>query len=181
MIPSSAESDADHALRAQLDRLVCAHRKAMVSFARRFAPEHDAENAEGITQDALLMILERRVALPDDDHRAIGVVMHVIRNVARNRRRHEELRRTKTVEEDRRIPVTAEDASWRALSRGRTSREVTAALVGLTHAEREVVTLHVIHDLSLKEVAERRGCAIRTVKELYRRAVPKLRAALRER
>jgi RNA polymerase sigma factor (sigma-70 family) len=158
----------------------------MVSFARRFAPEHDPEIAEGITQDALLMILERRVALPDDDHRAIGVVMHVIRNVGRNRRRHEELRRAKTLNEEtlddgRRIPVTAGDASWRPLWRVRTSREVTAALDCLTPAEREVVTLHVIHDLSLKEVAELRGCAIRTVKELYRRAVPKLRAALGER
>jgi RNA polymerase sigma factor (sigma-70 family) len=152
----------------------------MVSFARRFAPGHDAEVAEGITQDALLLILKRRIVLPEEDHRAIGVVMQVIRNVGHNRRRHDEIRAAATLDEDRSVVTADGDESWKALWRAQTRRDINAALVTLTPAEQEVVTLHVIHDLSFKELAERRGCAIRTAKELYRRALPKLRSALRD-
>lgn len=57
-------------------------------------------------------------------------------------------------------------------------RDVECALASLTPREREVARLHWLEQWSAPEIAERLGTATRTVKELLRRAAPKLRCAL---
>jgi RNA polymerase sigma factor (sigma-70 family) len=67
---------------------------------------------------------------------------------------------------------------WACGARMILHRDVECALASLTPREREVARLHWLEQWSAPEIAERLGTATRTVKELLRRAAPKLRCAL---
>ena len=67
---------------------------------------------------------------------------------------------------------------WACGARTILHRDVECALECLTPREREVASLHWLEQWSAPEIAERLGTSTRTVKELLRRAAPKLRCAL---
>lgn len=79
--------------------------------------------------------------------------------------------------QDTRTVDSAEDAAHAALSLAR----VRAVLDVLPDDQREVLTLRVVADLSLEQVAEVMGRSIGAVKQLQRRGMLAVRRALQER
>lgn len=161
--------------RIRLGRLVRDHRPSMVSFARTITPQMGGAAAEGIVQDALVLILDRPVTLPEADPDALAVVMGYIRNVALNRRRKDLVRQSEQL--DARHAELRSDAwveAWRIQAR----RDFEAAYEGLTPGERGVVRARLLGGRSFKEIADDRHCGVKSVKELYRRGRRKMRQEL---
>lgn len=82
-----------------------------------------------------------------------------------------------TPENDTRSVGSAEDAAHAALSVAR----VLAVLDVLPDDQREVLTLRVVADLSIEQVAEIIGRSVGAVKQLQRRGMVAIRRALEER
>ena len=80
-------------------------------------------------------------------------------------------------ENDRRTEASAEDSAHESLA----AEQVRAVLDLLPADQREVLTLRVIADLSLEQVAEIIGRSVGAVKQLQRRGIVALRQALAER
>jgi predicted DNA-binding protein (UPF0251 family) len=57
--------------------------------------------------------------------------------------------------------------------------ELEGALATLTEDEQSVVALKWVHDITLKQIAERKGMSIDTVKRLHKRGLAKLTIAMR--
>jgi RNA polymerase sigma factor (sigma-70 family) len=174
------ESQRSDILRERMDRLVRKHRGNLVSFARRFAPLSSVETAEGIVQDALLVMLEHSIQLPDVEREALAVVMRVIENAGRNRRRRDSVRAHVRLEDERLLAVGRGGRSWRLAWESRLRIAWQDALCHLTPAEREVTELHVDRGMTFDEIAMHRGCSPKTAKELYGRSRRKLRNLIKE-
>jgi len=152
----------------------------MVRFALRFLPGREEAIAEEIVQDALIRMLKGPVVLPTGEQEGLAVLCKVVENTARNRRRSEEMRRMQLFDDDR-AAYGSEVSFWGTLRTLELRRDLDAALESLTPGQRQVVEMHLVGGLTFAEVAEARGCAAKTAKELYRRGRRKLMEALKDR
>ena len=160
--------------RLRLEGLVARHREEMVAFARSIA-DSGSDDAEGIVQDALVFLLERVRDWPEADSEALAVVLHHVKNVARNRRRRARRRAH--------LPLAKHDAGdhsdpWHEAWRIRARQRLAVALQGLTDSERDVASMRLLLGMSHQEIAHKRDCSVNTVKVLYRRARLRMREAL---
>jgi len=158
------------------ERLYTDHWDELVRLARRALFRNAREFAEDLVGDVLGDIAAGKFSgLPPTHRRVVAFARAVLRNraVVVNRR------------EARRSPLPGEQLTtagsvdaWRAAHQALLRRDVANALALLTPREREIATLHWLDGWPVPALAKELGIATRTVKELLRRARPKLCAAL---
>ena len=141
---------------------------------------HGVDDAEAVTQDVFLALLPR---LPIITGGAEGV-RRLAFTIARARMIDASRARARRPGEisydpslDARTVPSAEDDAQRTLSLSR----IQAVLATLPDEQREVLTLRIVADLSIEQVADIVGRSPGAVKQLQRRALIALRLALGER
>lgn len=131
---------------------------------------HGVEDPEAATHDVFVTLLSRHEAAtggPDGLRTLLFTIAHS-RCVDHHRRR---TRRPETVEYDvdfdRRCTPSAEDTVVQKVS----STKLAGILADLNNDQREALTLRVIADFSLEQVAHVMGKSVGAVKQLQRRAL----------
>jgi len=153
--------------RAAFDVLYRRHRDWVARLARRFSGRDD--DALDITQDAFCHLFDRPVTFVLTG-KLTTYLYPVVKNLAlshaRRRRRHAGA----AIEADALPAPTATGPS-----------ELEAVVAGLPEAQREVLLMRFIDDLSLAEIAEALSIPLGTVKSRLHHAVTALRADPRTR
>lgn len=151
--------------------------------AVRWSRRDETAEASDIVHDAVVKVLAGDVHLPDDHKRAWLRLLATIRNVARNRYRSEQIRRTEPLGA---VPVSAERVGdgrrqqWTICQRWERESMIGLALERLTEDQREVVRLRYVEGWTVAEVAEHRECSASAVKQLAGKARATFRAAMSE-
>lgn len=142
-----------------------------------FLRAHGAEDPEGLTQDVFLKLLPQ---LPTVQGGAEGV-RRLTFTIARARLIDAARARTRTgiaVEYDPQLDARSVDSAETEVARLESAERVRALLAQLPDDQREVVTLRVVADLSLEQVADVMGRSVGAIKQLQRRGMLTLRSAL---
>lgn len=165
-------------MRAWLAEEMTLRRDFRISFLLRKALVEDFDDAADIVQEAVLKILEHKVAVPEDKERRDSTFLSTLVNVARDHRKAARIRRAIPIDDGRASAdeiAGGVDRAWRICGRLEAKQWVADALDRLTEAEREVVELRHLREWTIAEIAEHRGCAPQTVRNLLRRALAKSR------
>ena len=146
------------------------HVARLRALARRLVA--DQGRADDVVQQALLAAIERppRVAVSFGPW-LVGVVRHLARRTYRaesRRRSHETAAR----------PRACEAAPDQIAARSEAFRDLADAVHRLDPACRDVVVLHYFDGLAMREVAERLGAPVETVRSRLKRALAQLRQRL---
>jgi RNA polymerase sigma-70 factor (ECF subfamily) len=159
---------------------------ALASVFDRVAPElarvacylanGDAQAAADLMQATWLGAIER-AATWDQDRPLVPWLLGILANQSRSQRR--EARRVRTGPDAELLgALLANDDPVRASADGEFARLLAAALAELAPPFREVVTLHVQHGLTAKEIGEALGRPAGTVRTQIVRGLDRLRALL---
>jgi RNA polymerase sigma factor (sigma-70 family) len=171
--PASAGAD-NRTARAWATKLAEGHWNHLVSHARSHLGRY-TDDADDVAGEALLMIASGQFNLPRTEKEVVAWTLGVIRHLAR----HEVRRgaRFEPLAENQPDAELSED--WDRAAAVLLSSHVEQALAGLSKGERDVLTRRFLQGQSLAVIADARGSKLRTVKELERRGLNKLRVALR--
>lgn len=148
-----------------------------------FVSKHvnDSSAVSGIIHEAMLKLLDGQVKQANDRKKAWRRLLATVRNVARNRSRYEDIRRTEPLETLEPSPARVCDGrerGWRICERMERYMALDAALESLTEDQREVVVLRYYKDRTIAEVAAHRRCSQSAVKQLTRNALVNLEKVL---
>ena len=160
--------------RADLDRLLEAHRDRVAALCRRMTA--DPARAEELTQQALLVAYER---LPEFDGRArFGTwVYGIARNVCLNANR----KRGDWLTDDGVLDDTSAEAdAWRLLRRAERAALVHTAAARLDPVEQEVVHLRYAEEMPLADIDTMLGLDGSGARAVLQRCKRKLRTAIAE-
>jgi RNA polymerase sigma-70 factor (ECF subfamily) len=138
----------------------------------------DAEEAQDVTQEALVRLWEQREAIPDAA-RARSWVFRTAHNLAHDRLRTRNRRPGVGAGVLGALPSDAPDPERQATSR-QALRQLEVALSRLQPADRAVVLMREAHALPYEEMAEILELPVGTVKARVHRARTKLRQLLRD-
>ena len=139
-----------------------------------------ADDPEGLTNDVFLQLLPQLAKISGGAEGVRRLTFTIARarliDATRSRARSAPAVPYRP-ETDRRTVESAEDAAHAALSLAR----VQAVLDVLPDDQREVLTLRVVADLTIEQVAQIMGRSVGAVKQLQRRGMVTIRQALAER
>ena len=139
-----------------------------------------ADDPEGLTNDVFLQLLPQLAKISGGAEGVRRLTFTIARarliDATRSRARAAPAVPYRP-ETDRRTVESAEDAAHAALSLAR----VQAVLDVLPDDQREVLTLRVVADLTIEQVAQIMGRSVGAVKQLQRRGMVTIRQALAER
>ena len=153
--------------------IVRQHGPPVMTTCLRWVKDH--HTAEDLTQDVFVRLLRSDIA-PLDDRELRRWLLQVARNVAIDHHRHSEVvRRSEDAAVDLVIPESAPQRTveMRVL--------IAQVLHELSDRDAELVVEHYMEDLSLREMAERRGTTRNTIKVQLHRARARARAIARDR
>lgn len=145
---------------------------------------NDHADAADVIQEAVLKILAGEVKLSNDHGKAWRRLLATCRNVARNRYRHEDVRRTEALDllqPSRDQVMDGRERGWRICERLECREALDSALECLTPEQQEVMELRYLEEWTIAEVAAHRRCSPSAVKQLSGKALAKVRAALDDR
>lgn len=142
---------------------------ALVLYARRWFSQAEAEE---LVQEAFMKLVQQS-RRPEHVR---GWLYTTVRNAAVSRIRSASRRRVREEKVTEAEPSCFERHPGEALDAG----AAQAALEMLTEEEREIVTLRIWGDLTLKEIAEMLDTSIPTVFRKYRAALGRLKEALQQ-
>ena len=149
----------------RFDRIWQDHAPAVVRYARRHVLPDEVED---VVAETFVVAWRRLDAVPSFGLPwLLGVARHVSANVRRSRRRREAL--------SGRLAGLGEEPVWPEVDAG---DAVTAALHGLSDADRELLTLIAWDGLSHEEAAEALGCSRGALKVRLHRARARFAALL---
>ncbi len=135
---------------------------------RAFAIARGAQDADAITNDVMLRVFQNLGSFTGDEPAFVRWIFTVARNRLIDVHRAEQRR---PVIVDAVIPEQTEPSA-ESLALDRMSiADVADRLRGLTIDQREVIALRLVHDLSLKDVAEIVDRPVTAVKALQRRGL----------
>ncbi|MBI1853348.1 MAG: sigma-70 family RNA polymerase sigma factor [Planctomycetes bacterium] len=134
-----------------------------------------ADLADDLAQDAWLVAIQHP---PKNDASPRGWLSAVLRNLAR-RRHHDEQRRSRHEEAASRPEFTA--SAEEVVQREAARRDVVDSILGLEEPYRTVVLLRFYENLKPREIAERLGVPVETVRTRLKRASDRLRSHLDDR
>lgn len=150
---------------AWLSELYMSHRRLMLLVAWNIVGDRDG--AEDCVQAAIV----RLAMLDATPSHPKAFALSVIRNLALDQVRTAKRRREKSLETTHPIANRLETADDDARHRA-----VTEALSALEPDQRETVRLHLLGELTFREISELLGLPLQTVASRYRRAIEKLRS-----
>lgn len=153
--------------------IVRQHGPPVMTTCLRWVKDH--HTAEDLTQDVFVRLLRSDIA-PLDDRELRRWLLQVARNVAIDHHRHSEVvRRSEDAAVDLVIPESAPQRTveMRVL--------IAQVLHELSDRDAELVVEHYMEDLSLREMAERRGTTRNTIKVQLHRARARARTIARDR
>jgi RNA polymerase sigma factor (sigma-70 family) len=139
----------------------------------------DLEDAvSGVLQDTVRLLLIDRPQLPPDPkhpEKPPRQLLKYLKNVAKNRRRREQRRMGSPLDEAHQVIAGPEDPSDAILLRIEIHGRLEKVVEQLPEAQAEVFRLHCLEGLGFDEVAKKRGCKAKTVRNLWRRARQRVR------
>lgn len=161
----------------RIEALFRLHRPALLMCAEKVLGDTDPGAAEGVVQSALLLLLDKPGILPPDPADDVKSAMVTVRNLARNRRRKEEVRQAEPLSDaDRRQdqhPLPAPQGG-----RVVRHREVGEAVSKLPEEERRVVELRFWRGMTYEAITAELGCSVRTAKRRWESAKRQLKGRL---
>lgn len=150
---------------AWLSELYMSHRRLMLLVAWNIVGDRD------VAEDCVQAGIVRLAMLDAAPSHPKAFALSVIRNLALDQMRTAKRRREKSLECTHpiadRLETEDDDARRRA---------VTEALSALELDQRETVRLHLLGELTFREIGELLGLPLQTVASRYRRAIEKLRS-----
>jgi len=138
---------------------------------RAFALARGAQDADAITNDVMLRIFQNLGSFEGDEQAFVRWIFTIARNRLVDAHRAEQRR---PIVADTEVPERQERSAESVALDSMSIAEVARQLSQLTVDQREVIALRLIHDLSLKDVAEIVGRPITAVKALQRRGLRSL-------
>jgi len=164
--------------RDRIIEIVTRYRSQLEAYARTVLGPDLEDAVPGVLQDTVrLLLIDRPPLPPDPKHPAKPPpqLLKYLKNVARNRRRREQRRTGPPLDEAHQVIGGPEDPSDAILGRIEIRGRLEEVLKQLPEAQAEVLRMHGLEGLGFEEIAKKRACKEKTVRNLWRRARQRVR------
>ena len=150
-----------------------AHKDVLLTVARGLL--NDRAGAEDVVHDVFVRFAESAETF-ELTGSLRGFLVTCVSNLARDRLRAAQRHQQKVSEVE---PLRGSDADpGKQVGGAEQATRVRSALAALPFEQRQTVVLHLISDMTFREIAQRQGVSINTVQGRYRYGLSKLRGLL---